>query len=724
MQVEYSLSDICEDIKDDVNKVKFCTAFLSMEGAEQLVEDFGMDVKYEIVFDESIAGYSPKGILPQDAEVFQYNKNKNMHSKFAIIYTSRDNMCVIGSSNLTGYGYESNIECNILLEDDTWRTLQNKFTKYKKDSIKPDFSKITPTYKSEEHPVCNVDGRTLLVNTDSATDEQLSLLRRYCEEKPVAGEFKKFIATPNVVYRDNLDSGRLDELERITNQSFRDTVESLSNEIITAKSTRKPGVRLKYHGDKLERFKSLINDMKAFCDGKLESKGRRGRKVWINSKYYYQHREDAFVQDFIHNYDDYSDEDYGFYLRRSEDYDCGRRIDCDWSGNVQLWEYQKDWFSVFMNGGRNRTDPANFYEVDGPSGSGKTYLGVRAICGVDLNTLIISPTIRVCDQWKKTITKLTNIKESDICEFYDGNRLDKSRDVVVTTYASAEDCVDELDDSFGLVIYDESHRLRGDEYGKLAKNDYLKSDRKLALSATSLHYLEATSDTDVNFTYNFTRIDKTWDDVLETAASRDYIQIPDIYCLEKQGKVRQNQSHKRGLDKKSASDGWDVDEKRFGYKMRRLKQISKRVDEKIIVFVNYRRHGEKIIDNASEFDADFVHGGKSIKKRKEAYESFENGNIDILVLTRVGNEGINIKDVNIAVMFSWSGDNPVEGTQRIGRIMRYSQNGAKPKAIFIVNNESERETAKGQLEQFENREPLKNRVDEMDLEASSIQDVF
>ncbi|MEF8852953.1 MAG: DEAD/DEAH box helicase family protein [Haloarculaceae archaeon] len=89
--------------------------------------------------------------------------------------------------------------------------------------------------------------------------------------------------------------------------------------------------------------------------------------------------------------------------------------------------------------------------------------------------------------------------------------------------------------------------------------------------------------------------------------------------------------------------------------------------QKALVFVDYLDQGREV---AAELDAPFVSGETPHGRREALFQQFRDGSLSTLVVSRVGDEGIDLPDAEVAVVASGLGGSRRQGTQRAGRTMR------------------------------------------------------
>jgi DNA excision repair protein ERCC-3 len=85
------------------------------------------------------------------------------------------------------------------------------------------------------------------------------------------------------------------------------------------------------------------------------------------------------------------------------------------------------------------------------------------------------------------------------------------------------------------------------------------------------------------------------------------------------------------------------------------------------VFVEYLDQGQAYAD---ALDAPFISGEMPHARREKLFEQFRNGTLSTLVVSRVGDEGIDLPSAELAVVASGLGGSRRQGTQRAGRTMR------------------------------------------------------
>lgn len=114
----------------------------------------------------------------------------------------------------------------------------------------------------------------------------------------------------------------------------------------------------------------------------------------------------------------------------------------------------------------------------------------------------------------------------------------------------------------------------------------------------------------------------------------------------------------------------------------RLAELRSRGVHQVMVFSFFRATLEYLESRlASECKVAVMHGGVHLAERERIMNRFRAGDIDVLLLSEVGSEGLDFEFCSVVVNYDlpW---NPMRVEQRIGRIDRFGQ---KAETIFILN---------------------------------------
>ena len=112
-----------------------------------------------------------------------------------------------------------------------------------------------------------------------------------------------------------------------------------------------------------------------------------------------------------------------------------------------------------------------------------------------------------------------------------------------------------------------------------------------------------------------------------------------------------------------------------------------RSDEKVIVFVNERKHADgvgRMVENAGKRCV-ILHGGKAQDQREENLETFRRGEV-VLVATDVAGRGLDIPNVGHVINFDMPQRSIDNYSHRIGRTGRAGKEGLA--TSFITEEDS------------------------------------
>jgi DNA excision repair protein ERCC-3 len=317
-----------------------------------------------------------------------------------------------------------------------------------------------------------------------------------------------------------------------------------------------------------------------------------------------------------------------------------------------------------------------------PCGAGKTIVGIEVMAELKTETLILTTSITAARQWISELIHKTNINPELIGE-YSGEKKD-IRPVTVSTYQiiSAKDKfgVQKHFDLFskrnwGFIIYDEVHTLPAPVFRITAE---LQAKRRLGLTATLVR--EDGHEGDVFALIGPKRHEMGWK-VLEgqgwiAEAECFEIRVP----LPDELKMPYAIASKREKFRLSAEN---PDKNAIIHKL-----IVKHEGAHILIIGVYLRQLEII---AEEFSAPLITGKTCNKDREALYSRFKNGEITLLVVSKVANFAIDLPDANVAIEVSGSFGSRQEEAQRLGRILRPKKGENKAYFYTIVSRDTREE---------------------------------
>ena len=103
--------------------------------------------------------------------------------------------------------------------------------------------------------------------------------------------------------------------------------------------------------------------------------------------------------------------------------------------------------------------------------------------------------------------------------------------------------------------------------------------------------------------------------------------------------------------------------------------------KKVLILVVRVQHGKLLMEKLEdEFSVKYLDGTKSAKKRMQAIQDMRDGNVDILIASKIFDQGIDIPELD-ALILAGSGKSSGRALQRIGRVIRTAP--GKDKAIVV-----------------------------------------
>ena len=314
---------------------------------------------------------------------------------------------------------------------------------------------------------------------------------------------------------------------------------------------------------------------------------------------------------------------------------------------LRLRDYQADWVERFTEQGSG--------VFVGPPGSGKTVAAMGAMAAVGGETLILVPSRELATQWRDELVRHTTLTDDDIGEYHGGEK--EIRPVTIATYRTAGmDRHRKLFDQrkWGLVVFDEVHHVPAPIYRRSAD---LQTKHRLGLTATPTR---ESDDEEEIFTLVGPPIGTDWGKLFDEG----YVAEPEVEIrLVPWGTddERTEYAATSGHDRRQAAAGnsGKIDEIRY--------TLAEHPEAKALVFVEYLDDGDDI---SEAIDAPFISGETRHAERERLFEAFRRGEQNTLVVSRVGDEGIDLPDAELAVVASGLGGSRRQGAQRAGRTMR------------------------------------------------------
>jgi DNA excision repair protein ERCC-3 len=315
--------------------------------------------------------------------------------------------------------------------------------------------------------------------------------------------------------------------------------------------------------------------------------------------------------------------------------------------DVELRPYQADWVARFADAGSG--------VLVGPPGSGKTVAALGIMADVEGETLVLVPSRELAGQWRERILADTTLSPEEVGEYHGGTK--EVRPVTIATYRTAGmDRHRSLFDSreWGLIVYDECQRIPSPVSRRSAA---LQTKSRIGLSATPVRGDDLE---DEIYTLVGPPIGTDWEALFEAG----YVAEPEV------------ELRYLPWDSETAKNEYGAGEGREKRQLAatnpaKIPEIEAIIREhpgsKTVVFVEYLDQGDAV---AEALGVPFVSGETPHARRSRLFDRFRAGELDTVVVSRVGDEGIDLPDAEVAVAASGLGGSRRQGAQRAGRTMR------------------------------------------------------
>lgn len=325
----------------------------------------------------------------------------------------------------------------------------------------------------------------------------------------------------------------------------------------------------------------------------------------------------------------------------------GESLDVSLEDSISLRGYQQEWVDAFME-----RKSGTFV---GPSGSGKTIAALGVMAALGGETLVITPNRELASQWREEILENTTLTAYDVGEYHGGEK--NVRPVTITTYDTTamsrhRDLFDERE--WALAIADECHHSVSTTWKRFRN---IQSKARLGLSATPVR--ESGSAQEI-YTLIGPPVGGDWGRLF----TEGWVSKPDVTIVTVPWggeKERERYKHATGTGKMMAAAS--------NSKKQEVTSdlLDRHSDEKAIVFVDYIEQGEALSD---ALGIPFISGSTPHAEREEIYDEYRDGQHDAIILSRVGDEGIDLPDAGVAILTSTMGSSNAQTGQRAGRTMR------------------------------------------------------
>jgi len=313
-----------------------------------------------------------------------------------------------------------------------------------------------------------------------------------------------------------------------------------------------------------------------------------------------------------------------------------------------------------------------------PCGSGKTIVGALAMALAQATTLILVTNTVAARQWRDELLRRTTLTPDEIGE-YSGARKE-IRPVTIATYQVMTtkrqgiyphlEVFDSRD--WGLIIYDEVHLLPAPIFRFTAD---IQSRRRLGLTATLVR--EDGREGDVFSLIGPKRYDAPWKDI----EAQGHIAPAD--CVEV--RITLPDSDRMTYAMAEPEDRYRL-ASCAAEKIRVTEEIvARHPDDQVLVIGQYL---DQLAELGEHLDAPVITGETSVKERERLFEALRQGEVRVLVVSKVANFSVDLPEASVAVQVSGTFGSRQEEAQRLGRVLRPKGDGRTAHFYSIVTRDT------------------------------------
>ncbi|MFC5986347.1 DNA repair helicase XPB [Marinicrinis lubricantis] len=315
-----------------------------------------------------------------------------------------------------------------------------------------------------------------------------------------------------------------------------------------------------------------------------------------------------------------------------------------------------------------------------PCGAGKTMIGIASIIRCGSAALILTTNITSVRQWKRELISKTSLPEDWIGE-YTGERKEV-KPITIATYqilthrAAKTDPFHHMklfhERDWGMIVYDEVHLLPAPVFRVTAD---LQAKRRLGLTATLIR--EDGRESDVFSLVGPKRYEASWKHLEQQGW------LADVRCfelnvpLQKELQTEYLQSPVRQRAQIAATNP---------LKNGLVQQIVERHEGEGILIIG--QYLDQLHAVANQLRVPLITGAVPQQERDMLYDSFRQGRLNVLVVSKVANFAVDLPDASVAIQISGSFGSRQEEAQRLGRILRPKKHRNRAYFYSIVTENS------------------------------------
>lgn len=343
--------------------------------------------------------------------------------------------------------------------------------------------------------------------------------------------------------------------------------------------------------------------------------------------------------------------------------------------HVTLRDYQADAVDALL---KDTTQGGGSGIVVLPCGAGKTWVGMAAIARLKCETLILTPNGVSVSQWISELLKHTTLKEEEIGEYT--GQVKNVRPITVATYQvlthrrSKEESYPHLqlfvNRDWGLIIYDEVHLLPAPVFRITAD---IQATRRLGLTATLVR--EDGREGDAFALIGPKRYEIPW----KTMEEKGW--IAQAACTEVRVPLDESTALLYSAASKSNRHRIAGENPRKNEVVRAL--LKRHTGIPTLVIGQYL---DQLHELSRQLSLPLITGEMPHRNRKLLFDRFNDGEINVLLVSKVANFAVDLPDAAVAIQVSGSFGSRQEEAQRLGRILRPKAAGIEVAFYSLVSD--------------------------------------
>jgi DNA excision repair protein ERCC-3 len=372
----------------------------------------------------------------------------------------------------------------------------------------------------------------------------------------------------------------------------------------------------------------------------------------------------------------YPVEDFAGYLE-------GDALDIDLAASLgdgrsfALRPYQRAAAEAFYQDGDRRGGSG---VVVMPCGAGKTVTAIAVMNLYRTKTLVLTNSTTAVRQWVRELIEKTGLSEDQVAEYSSESKT--IAPVTVSTYQMITWRSNKIGgfphfeafmrENWGLVVYDEVHLLPAPVFRMTAE---LQARRRLGLTATLVR--EDGREDEVFSLIGPKRYDMPWRRLEEkgfiAAAKLVEMRVP----LARSLLAIYEDAGNRNRYRLAAENP---------IKLRALEcLLEKHRDDRVLIIGMYLRQlaAIRVLTGAP-----MITSRTAQEDREELFRRFREGDLDVLIVSKVANFAIDLPDANIAIQVSGTFGSRQEEAQRLGRILRPKSHDRETVFYTLVTDDS------------------------------------